>query len=190
MDNSNRQEPPLSRLRFRFVGFILLAVVGGGWWCARSYRSTQTFVADSATPQLAVAAGQSLAALPREARNASVDNPRAARITFAGVTHIVAPNARGEFSRVIVPASAIITGSVPFLDATPGEEIAVQAEDGGVLLGEAASGALVLDHDRRVPVQFKVSGFEGLNRVTLRRGSETRLLEFWIGDEPAVVAHN
>jgi hypothetical protein len=118
---------------------------------------------------------------------AVANDPRAAQLTIAGRTRAVVPNVRGEFPRVLVPASAIIVASVPFPDAQPGEKIAVQAEDGGALLDAAAQSFVTIDDAHRAPLQFKVSSQDGIHRVTLRRGGETRMLEFWVGAEPPAV---
>lgn len=116
----------------------------------------------------------------------SID-PRVARIRFGATERFVAPNARGEFPRVPVPASAAITAAVPFPAAMPGEPISVQAEDGGVLAGPAAGGRVMIDDRHRAQIEFQTSALDGLHRVTLRRGSESRVLQFWVGPEPPVL---
>jgi hypothetical protein len=121
---------------------------------------------------------------------AIMKDPRAAMLRIGGVPRAVVPNVRGEYPRVLVPASAIIAASVPFAGAQPGEKIAVQAEDGGALLDAAGQGFVAIDEAHRAPVQFKVSAHEGMHRVTLRRGGETRVLEFWVGPEQPVLARN
>ena len=122
--------------------------------------------------------------------DAASDNPRAAQIVFAGVRRVVVPNARGEFSRVGVPASAVIVATVPFPDSAPGSTIFLQAEDDGLLSGAASAGALVVGEDRRVTLEFRAAASDGIQRVTLRDGAETRLLEFWVGPEAPVLVRN
>lgn len=99
----------------------------------------------------------------------------------------VISNVRGEFHRVPVPASTVITASVPFADAVPGESIRVQAEDGGLLQGRAAQGSVAVGSDHRASVAFQTAANDGLYRVTLRRGGECRVLQFWVGPEPPVL---
>ncbi len=118
---------------------------------------------------------------------APVDEMRVARVTVAGKTQVLAANVRGEFQRLTVPASATISASVPFAGAEPGEVIPVQAEDGGQLQGLAAQGMVIVDSDHKVALDYQVSADDGLHRVTLRRGGESRVLEFWVGAEPAVL---
>lgn len=117
-------------------------------------------------------------------------DPRAARIEVAGQVRVVTPNARGEFPRVVVPASSVIAVSVPFAGAQPGELLPVQSEDGAVLLGAAAQGVALVAASGDVPLSLKVAATDGLQRVTLRRGGEMRVLEFWVGAEPHVLVRN
>jgi len=104
-----------------------------------------------------------------------------------GTMHILPANVRGEYRRLIVPASATITASIPFAGAKSGELIAVQAEDGGLLHGSAAQGSASVDNEHKVTVAYQVSANDGMHRVTLRHGGESRVLEFWVGAEPTVI---
>lgn len=117
-----------------------------------------------------------------------IDESRAAHVSFAGATHVLTPNIRGEFPRMLVPASATITAAVPFAEAEPGEVIPVQAEDGGLLQDTAAQGSVTVDNEHKVNVTYQVSANDGMHRVTLRRGGESRVLEFWVGAEAPVLA--
>jgi len=175
-------ETPCWRCRaFCLAVIVVFVVIGGIYWYT---RPTQT---PSAVAEKIGASVSVTKAIAVQTTNAVVNDPRAASITFDGATRLVVPNARGEFPRTIVPASSEIAASVPFAGAQPGEKIAVQAEDGGLLLGESAQGQIALDAQCRAPVRFKVSAYDGMHRVTLRRGGESRVLEFWVGAEPPVV---
>ncbi len=103
---------------------------------------------------------------------------------------MVAPNVRGEFPRVSVPAAALIRATVPFPDAAPGAIIFLQAEDGGALHGAASGGALTVGDDRQVTLEFRAATSDGVQRVTLRHGADTQLLEFWVGPEAPVLVRN
>ena len=118
------------------------------------------------------------------------ENPRAAQIVFGGARRAVVPNVRGEFPRVSVPAAAVIVATVPFPGVAPGATVFLQAEDGGVLGGEAAGGAVIVGEDHRVTLEFRATATEGVQRVMLRHGTETRLLEFWVGPEAPVLVRN
>jgi len=111
---------------------------------------------------------------------------RAATIKIGENSRRVSPNLRGEFPRVLVNAEALITARVPFPDAQLGESIAVQAEDGGQIVGGGTTGSTTIAADGEALVEFRAAAFEGMNRVTVRRGAETRVLEFWVGAEPPI----
>ena len=148
-----------------------------------------------ATPQqsqapVAVSVARAATVVGATVKTAASTDPRAARIEVAGQVRVVAPNARGEFPRVVVPASSVIAVSVPFAGAQLGETLPVQSEDGALLLGEAASGVAVVDGQGAVPLTLRVAATDGLQRVTLRRGGEMRVLEFWVGAEPPVLVRN
>jgi hypothetical protein len=117
----------------------------------------------------------------------STANPEAAVVEFGGVRRAVEANPRGEFHRVAVAPSALITASVPFLDADAGTRVVVQVEDGGALRGSAAAGAVTLGADHCAHVEFQVSRYDGLHRVTFRRGADVRVLQFWAGPEQPVL---
>lgn len=117
-------------------------------------------------------------------------NPHAARISFAGTDRVVTPNVRGEYARVLIPPSVAVIASVPFPDAAPGESIRVQAEDGGLLEGLAEAGKVTIDAQRFAQFEFRAPAHDGMHRVTLRRGGEQRIVEFWVGAEPPVLVRN
>jgi hypothetical protein len=180
----------------RWLGLaIALVFIGGGvcWFFAEHAPSPASIsavgVAASGNSAIPSASGVDIPVATVTAA-AVANDPRAAQLIIEGQTRAVVPNVRGEFPRVLVAASTTVSASVPFAEAQPGEMIAVQAEDGGALLEVAAQGSVIIDAARCASVQFKVSAHDGIHRVTLRRGGETRVLEFWVGAEPPVVVRN
>jgi len=182
---------PQRVLRSAAVAAVILAIGAIAWWKSAQHRTA------SSTP-LAVDSSRASESPPSAATNiaqkqdapAPIDETRAARITIAGTAHVLAPNVRGEFPRLIVPASATITATVPFAGAEPGEAIPVQAEDGGLLQDAAAIGSVAVDNDHKVTISYQVSANDGMHRITLRRGGESRVLEFWVGAETPVLVRN
>ena len=174
-------------LKSTIVAVALLALGAIVWWkvaqqpTSSSAQQTANVSPRSGTPPPTKTVDE------KQEASAPIDELRAAHITFAGGTHVLAPNARGEFPRLIVPASATITATVPFAAAEAGEAIPVQAEDGGLLQGTAAQGNVTVDTEHKVSVAYQVSANDGLHRVTLRHGGESRVLEFWVGAEPPVL---
>ncbi|MGH7946415.1 MAG: hypothetical protein ACREF9_15605, partial [Opitutaceae bacterium] len=126
-------------------------------------------------------------ARPRAVPDAASDDPRAAHLVIDGAMRVVAPNVRGEFTRVVIAPAAVIAASVPFPDAQPGEQLAIQAEDGGVFVTGGAEARVEITPDRQAHFQFQTSANDGLHRVTLRRGGESRVLQFWVGPEVPVI---
>lgn len=174
---------------------VLILTAGALVWVALTRKSANRASAPSVDkvagvqPPAPVVAAQAKTAVASDVATVMKD-PRVATLRIDGAPRAVVPNVRGEYPRVLVPASAIIAASVPFLEAQTGEKIAVQAEDGGALLDAAAQGFVTIDTAHRAAVQFKVSAYDGIHRVTLRRGGETRVLEFWVGAEPPVIVRN
>jgi hypothetical protein len=86
---------------------------------------------------------------------------------------------------------------VGFPEGQVGDPVAVVAEDGGKLReagsgkGQGGSGGgagLVarLDERKQVGFTFQATKPGGLHRVTLRHGTDTKTLEFWVGNETPV----
>ena len=90
----------------------------------------------------------------------------------------------------MIAPSAVIAVSVPFPDAQPGEQLAIQAEDGGVFVTGVAEARVQVAPDRQAHFQFRTSANDGLHRVTLHRGGESRVLQFWVGAEPPVLVRS
>jgi hypothetical protein len=174
--------------KIALIATLVLAIGLIIWWKVANHlespSATNTAVAAQQPSAVAVAA---VAVEQNKGSHELIDESRAARISINGNTRLVPANARGEYHRVVVPASTNITATVPFADAKLGEIIPVQAEDGGLLHGAAEQGKVTVDNDHRVTVDYQVSANDGLHRVTLRRGGESRVLEFWVGAEPPVV---
>ena len=137
-------------------------------------------VAEPASPSAAASASVATAApVPLD--------PTAATLRFAGRQVAVRATARGEFSRVLVAPSTLVVVDLPFPGAVPGEVLPIQAEDGGTLVAGVNVGQTTVGDDGRARFEFRSAPHDGLNRVTLRRGGESRVLEFWVGPEAPVL---
>lgn len=100
------------------------------------------------------------------------------------------PNIRGDYPRINVPASSIISIEVLFNGASPNEQIFLQADDGGSLIGLDSDGFVKVNKAKRVNFKYQISDHEGLYRISLYRGGERRFLQFWVGPEPPFVSKN
>jgi hypothetical protein len=96
-------------------------------------------------------------------------------------------NQLGEYERVYVAARQQVAVAVGFPDGDVGEAVGVSVMDGGrVVEVDAVAGVRVLDKDRVARFTYEASGDEGTHRVLVRRGGERRVLDFWVGTEPAL----
>lgn len=126
-------------------------------------------------------------AAPASAAVALPPDPSAATLQIAGRQIAVRANSRGEFSRVLVAPSALIAVEVGFPGAMSGETLPMQNEDGGTFASGVSEGQTIVGDDGRARFEFRTAPHDGLNRVTLRRGGESRVLEFWVGPEAPVL---
>jgi hypothetical protein len=135
---------------------------------------------------------------PRYARPPAVPGQHAvAKVQARGREYQLTPNQVGNFQRMYVEPNQQMPVQVGFPEGQAGDSVAVVAEDGGKLR-EAASGkgqgngdggiglAARLDERKEVAFTFQATKPGGLHRVTLRHGTETKTLEFWVGNETPV----
>ncbi len=116
----------------------------------------------------------------------AMDRNRAV-IIFDNSEKILTPNVRGDYPRVTVPALSEVSVEIFFGNADKNERILIQAEDGGLIKEVSHDNMLTLDKYKRLKFRYQLLSHEGLYRVALYRGSERRLLQFWIGSEPQLI---
>jgi hypothetical protein len=168
---------------FALAGSVLV------WQYSRKYKSDALAplakVVDS--PVVASPDQTSASSLPHAPVKQDITDPLAANIQVGDRRIAVRSNTRGEFFRVLVAPSALIKVDLPFFGAAAGEALAIQTEDGGALVSGVADGRVLISEGSRARFDFRAAAHDGLNRVTLRRGGETRVLEFWVGPEAPVL---
>lgn len=98
--------------------------------------------------------------------------------------NIILPNSKGFYPRLNLKESSEIHASVFFPEALPGESIQIFPEDGGQLKGQATSGVVVVDSANSASFRFRPLDFEGLYRISLYRGGDRKILQFWVGSFP------
>lgn len=97
------------------------------------------------------------------------------------------PNELGDCPRVYVQAGDKIQVAMVFRDGNPGDPVVVEPEDGGEILETAEAVKVArLDEDLRLAFGFQVSENHGTHRVVLRRGGESQVLDFWVGEPPTL----
>lgn len=179
--------PPI---RIMAVAAVAALLVGVALWKFKSNSAIESRIANTglatAPSRSNPTAGIDVTSPANE--SSRLGDPRAAHIRIGATERTLVPNARGEFPRLVVAPAASISASVPFIDAAPGDRISLQTEDGGTLMGPAAGGSIAVDAGRYARLEYRAAATDGMQRVTLRRGGESRVLEFWIGAEPPVLA--
>lgn len=98
--------------------------------------------------------------------------------------NIILPNSKGFYPRLNLKEPAEIQASVFFPEALPGESIQIFSEDGGQLKGQTSSGVVVVDSAKSVSFRFRPLDCEGLYRISLYRGGDQKILQFWVGSLP------
>jgi len=98
--------------------------------------------------------------------------------------------------RVNIQPQETVTVTVSWPQGSPGEKVVAAVEDGGSLamVGQGAVEPaqskgervlkLTLDEQRAMRFVFTGSEATGIARVTLRKGAETKTVQFWAGPEP------
>ena len=95
------------------------------------------------------------------------------------------PNQDSCFSRIYnVQPWATVGIEINYPNGSQGDKVIVRVEDGGVL--ENGKGVLVipLDVNSKINFNFQVSDSPGLYRVTLRKGTDEKTVQLWVGATP------
>jgi hypothetical protein len=110
-----------------------------------------------------------------------------ARVINDGKERVMTPNEIGHFPRIYLKPKQEVPVEVSFPDAQAAEPVVVQVEDGGSIDGDKVSKGDVLDDAKKVAFKFRANADEGIYHVVLRKGADSRVLDFWVGDELPVV---
>lgn len=116
----------------------------------------------------------------------SAQAPRAS-VTVGQKTVQLTPNQVGNFQRTYIQPKATVPVQVAFPLGEPGQTVVLEAKDGGTFDGEDLAKVVKLDDQRRLAFAFHADSQPGIYRVSMRRGSEEKVLNFWVGNPPPVV---
>ena len=105
-------------------------------------------------------------------------------------THQLTSNYAGYFDRIssLPPLSSVLI-ELTYPSAQGGEKVAVSVEDGGILEGGEQVKALTLDKAKKASFRFQLASPPGLYRLLLRKGPDTKIIQFWVGNTPAATRH-
>ena len=110
-----------------------------------------------------------------------------ARVSQSGRQQESRPNQLGNFPRTYIEPNATVPVEVVFSQGNPGQTVVLEAKDGGHFgCGELAQ-VMKLDEHRRVAFTFHADEQPGIYRVSMRCGSQEKVLPFWVGAPPPVV---
>ena len=110
----------------------------------------------------------------------ALGEPAKARATVNDKSFDLAPNQLGVFQRVYVGARSQIAVKVDYPKAVNGDPVIIQVQDGGQL----DNGTVVQKgeiKDGNVAFNFRATENAGIHRVSLRKGSDVKTLDFWVG---------
>lgn len=148
----------------------------------------------SADAELLAAAAPPAIALPRATRKddpaskskvpvSAVSGQRAeAKIAIGKQTHSLRPNQVGSFGRILIGPKAKADIQVAYAKGQAGEVVLVQPMDGGRVGDKLGGLKLELDKQGMLRFQFEANEERGIYRVLLRKQTDLKLVEFWVGD--------
>jgi hypothetical protein len=179
-------------------GLIVVAIVW--WWAGQRQTAVPASTTGGGSSQAQRTTGRpsdsipiplvtGTAARPRQA-TPPADAPVTAQVMVGEKRYVVQADGEGVFvPRVPTAIGARPAVRVAFPDGEPGEPVVVQVEDGGVLENNEPTKLAHLDERRQMEFALQMTRNPGLFRVVLRKGAETRTLQFWAGP-PLPVAQN
>jgi hypothetical protein len=105
-----------------------------------------------------------------------------ARVTTSRGTRTLAPNQVGNFERLFVRPKEKIEVSLLFPQATEGDEVVVEVNDGGRLANGTIVEKVRLDSNRSASFSVWVTEAFGTHRLAIYRPEGMSVLDLWVGD--------
>jgi len=118
----------------------------------------------------------------------AVDGQMAYATIFTGKLQYkdMTPNQDSSFSRIYnIEPLATVGIEINYPNGSQGDKVIVRGEDGGVFGNGKGVLVIPLDANNKVNFNFQVSDSPGLYRVTLRKGSDEKTVQLWVGAIPA-----
>ena len=118
------------------------------------------------------------------AQSAGISGERAyARITRSKQALTVNPSQVGNFPTIDVRPQAAIQIEVIYLEGTAGQAVTLTAQEGGTLGNGKPTQDITLDSQKKAVFTFATGSGRGLYQVLLRKGTDFKVLEFWVGEK-------
>lgn len=106
-----------------------------------------------------------------------------ATIETDGQRRELRPNQIGEFPRVAAVVQQSIPLAISYPEGEPNQEVAVTVQDGGRIDEGQIARLLKLDTNRSIAFSFVTGQNDGIYRVSLRKGADTKTFSVWVGPE-------
>ncbi len=117
------------------------------------------------------------------AQSAGISGERCyARIVRAKQALTVSPNQVGSFPEISVRPQTLVGVEVTYIAGLANEAVALTALEGGTFGNGKTTQDLTLDSFKKASFSFAAGSGRGLYRVSVRKGTDIKLLEFWVGE--------
>jgi hypothetical protein len=88
----------------------------------------------------------------------------------------------GRTQRHHIQPRAKVPLTVTYPDARPGDEVIIQALDGGTLANGQMAMRLTLDGQCGCEFTFEALAGQGVQRILVRKGRDEKLIDLWVGN--------
>ncbi len=105
-----------------------------------------------------------------------------ARITRSKQAITLNPNQVGNFPTLDVRPQTLVGVEIIYTAGLVNEAVALTALEGGTFGNGKTTQDVTLDSLKRASFSFAAGSGRGLYRVSVRKGTDVKLLEFWVGE--------
>ena len=106
-----------------------------------------------------------------------------ARVTRSKGALTLNPNQVGNFPTIDVRPQTAIKIEVIYIAGQANQKVTLTALEGGTLGNGKATQEVTLDSQKTVSFTFATGSGRGLYRVAVGKGTDVKILEFWVGEK-------
>ena len=118
------------------------------------------------------------------AQNAGISGERCyARVTRSKQALTVNPNQVGNFPEISVRPATPISIQIIYPSGQADQKVTLTALEGGTLGNGKATQDVTLDSFKTASFTFATGAGRGLYRVAVGKGTDVKILEFWVGEK-------
>jgi biotin synthase-related radical SAM superfamily protein len=106
-------------------------------------------------------------------------------VTTGSKSYQSTPNQLGSFDMVtnIQPRQKVPI-EIYYPEGRAGEKVIIEVQDGGSLDNNKRVSILSLTNLNKISFGFQTASDPGIYRITLRKGSDLKVVQLWVGDQP------